>query len=417
MNPRNQRSRWCRTPRRSLTGLAFLSLVSACSEEAPRNRALPKEAKYALTSVVIDADGNRTTYLQTLASLSDGPFDNRAAIEMPGNGVVLAHGASVYAGLAEEPTWVRYSVDDNGAIQESGRLSLLATGAAQIDYGNVIVDDDTAVSVLTNPPLAVVWSPKTMELLGEIELGFLARDGYSLEVWTTVAHDGLVYVPARWSDWDGSRIYPAVSTTVINPKTLEVVGTAQDERCASGGRVVFDRAGYAYVMGDGRNYSIAMFANANGTQPPANCILRMAPGATAFEPNYFYTIATLTDGHESITELETAEQGSGIAFSKMFYPEHLAPGTTATDFGFWQQPAHKLWRIELGEPPRAREVEGVPFSAIGFAGSSLEGRLFTGEAKDGGSDVYEIDPELGSARYRFTMAGYFDGLYALAGTK
>jgi hypothetical protein len=393
--------------------LAAIVLAGCASSERAREQVAG--SRYALASVVIDADGNRATYVQTIESLDDGPFTNAQAIEMPGNGVVMAHGGYFYVGLAEEPTWVRYAVGDSGSIEERGRISLLNTGATYIDYGNAIVDDQTAVSVISNPPQAVIWNPTTLEIVGEVDLAFLARDGYELEVWTTIAHDGLVYVPGRWSDWDGARIYPFVSMTIIDPEALEVMATALDDRCASGGRVVFAPDGHGYVMGDGRNYSIQMFANVRGSAAPQNCLLRIPAGGTAFDPDYYYAIPALTGGLESITELETARQGSGIAFAKMFYPDRLPPGVQPVDFDFWGQPAHKLWRIQLAVPPVAEEVQGIPFSTIGFEGSVLDGLLYTGESPDGNtSEVYETDPATNTARRRFTMDGYFYGLYELS---
>lgn len=394
---------------------AVAAATAGCSGEGGGAGGGPAAASYTLASVVIDADGNRTTYVQAVESLDDGPFTNESAIELPGNGVVLVRGKSIYVGLTEEPTWVRFAPGDGGAIEETGRLSLLNTGASYIDYGNAVVDDETAVSVISNPPLAVVWNPATMEIRGEIDLGFLARDGYELEVWTTAAANGLVYVPGRWADWEGGRILPLVSTTIIDPKKLAVLGTAEDDRCASGGQVVLDAEGYAYVMGDGRNYSIQMFANAAGDPAPTNCLLRIAPGATDFEEAYFHQIPSLTGGLESITELQTARQGSGVAFAKMFYPDELPAGVQPVDFGFWSYPAHKLWRIRLADPPSAEEVDGAPLSTIGFGGSVVDGRLFSGESPDGSeSDVYETDPDTNEARLRFTMDGYFYGLHELS---
>ncbi|HMI85428.1 MAG TPA: hypothetical protein VK550_15135 [Polyangiaceae bacterium] len=385
-----------------------------CGADEGLSPASPRDARYVLSSVVIDADGNRTTYVQTIPSLDSGPFTNEAAIELPGNGVVLAGGRHFYVGLAEEPTWVRYSVTETGAIESTGRMSFLNLGASRIDFGNAYLDDETAVSVLTNPPVAVVWNPTTMEIRGEIALEGVTRDGYELEVWTTIAHKGLVYIPARWSDWDGERIYPGVSLVIVDPKAMKIVGRASDDRCASGGRVVFDDAGYGYVMGDGRNYATQMFANASGGSAPENCLLRIAPGANQFEPGYFYTIPSLTGGRESISELETVTQDTGIAFAKMFYPDKLPPGVEPVNFEFWNHPAHKMWRLHLGSPPTAEEVQGIPFSAIGFEGGVVAGKLYTGESPDGSaSDVYETDPMTNTAVLRFKMDGYFNALYEL----
>ncbi len=333
---------------------------------------------YALASVVIDADGGRTTYVQTIDSLDAGPFNNDSALEVPGNGVLLAGGGHFFVGLAEEPSWIRYSVVDDRRIEETGRLSLLNLGANRIDYGNVIVDESTAVSVLSRQAIAVVWNPTTMEIRGEIDISHLLQPDYELEVWTTISHNGLVYIPGRWANWTAGQIRPGVSVTIIDPQALSVVAVAEDDRCASGGRVVFDEAGYGYVMGDGRTYSAQMFANAAGTPPPDNCLLRIPPGGTDFEADFFHTIPSLTGGLQSITELETSQQGSGLAFSKMFYPDKLPDDIQPIDFAFWDHPAHKMWRLELGDPPTAQPVGGIPFSAVGFPGSELEGQLYSG---------------------------------------
>lgn len=391
---------------------AIGSLLAGCSDDASPE---PVRGSYALGSVVIDADGARTTYVQAIESLDAGPFTNETAIELPGNGVIMAAGASFYVGLAEEPTWVRYTLGEDGAIAENGRLSLLRFGATAIDFGNAIVDEQTAVSVLSGPAVAVIWNPSTMEIVGSVDLAHLLRPGYELEVWTTTARDGLVYIPGRWSDWTGGRIYPGASLTILDPVAQQVVGVAEDDRCASAGRAVFDDAGYAYVMGDGRNYAIQMFANASGGTAPDNCLLRIAPGATDFEAGYFHTIPALTGGLQSITELATAEQGSGIGFAKMFYPDQLPDGVEPVDFGFWSERAHKMWRLHLADPPRAEEVTGSPFSSIGFNSAELGGRLLTGESPDGGgtSEIYEIDPAANTATFRFSMIGYFNGIYEL----
>lgn len=394
----------------SVAGLAACGSSGSSGTGAP-----PQPSSFVLGSVVIDADGGRTTYVQTIPSLDAGPFTNDTAIEAPGNGVVLAGTNAFYVGLAESPTWVRYSVASDGSIAESGRLSLLGVGATAIDYGNAIVDEDTAVSVLSSQAIAVVWDPSSMTIRGEIDLGHLVRDGFGLEVWTTVAHEGRVYVPARYSDWTGGRIGNGVSVTIIDPDAMTVVATATDDRCASGGRIVFDEAGYGYVMGDGRTYSVHMFANAAGETAPPNCLLRIPPGGTDFEDDYYYPIPSLTGGLESIGELETAWQGSGVGFTKVFYPDRLPADVEPIDFTFWGYPAHKTWGLELADPPIAREVSGLPFSTIGFTGSPFDGFLYSGESPDGNtSEVYELDPVTNAARPRFSMDGYFYGLFELA---
>ena len=401
--------------------LAALVALAACGDDddgdddGPTPDAGAPTAAYALASVVIDGD-NRTTYVQVLPGLPTGHVTNTAAIEIAGNGVMLTQGRNVFVGLAEEPTWVRYTVGADGAIAESGRLSFANLGLAAIDYGNTIVDATTAVSVASAEHLAIVWNPTTMTITGTVDLPHLAPAdaAFATEVWTTLAHDGKVYIPGRWADWTHGAILAKVQMTIFDPVARKVVAVAEDDRCASGGRAVFGKDGHLYVMGDGRNYAAQMYANAAGTPAPKNCLLRIKSGATDFDPDFHVEIPALTGGYESVGELETAVQGSGLAFSKLFYPAELPDGVEPTSFDFWGYPAFKMWRIELGDEPKAVVVEGAPFSTIGFEGSEVGGKLYSGEASEAAtSKVYEIDPQTNVAVEKFTMDGYFYGLNQL----
>lgn len=400
---------------RNLKGIALLSLFGllACSSEEGEARL--RAGAFLLASVVINPGVGRTTYVQTLDSLDDGPFDNRRTIETAGNAVVVAGAEHFFIGMVESPTWHRYSANEAGFIERTGSVSLARLDSGRVPFGNVWVSPEIAVSVLTRKPEAVVWNPSTMKIRGRVALPHLRQDGFKLEAWSTTTHNGLVYIPARYVNWEAERVRNGVSITIVDPRALRVVAIAEDDRCASGGRVVFDDAGYGYVVGDGRNYVIHMYANKAGGTAPDNCILRIPPGGTDFEANYFYTIPSLTGGLQSSTELETAIQGSGIGFAKMFYPDRLPAGVEPFTLGLWDHNAHKMWRIELKDPPTAREVQDIPFSRVGFIGSMLDGKLYSGETQDGRStDVFEIDPVSGTARKRFTMQGYFNGLYGFA---
>ncbi|MEM7151283.1 MAG: hypothetical protein AAF799_00500 [Myxococcota bacterium] len=387
---------------------------SASETAAAETEQEPSPSGYALGSVVI-SDAGRTTYVSFFDDLQ-GHKDNGSGIEVPGNAEFFAQGRSIYIGLNEEPTWVKYDVDEQGRFTESGRMSFASFGLGAIDYGNAFVDETTAVSISSTALLAIVWDPQTMTITGTVELPHLARDGFLLENWTTnVGPDGRVYIPARWGNWETPAIHPQVMTTIFDPHALEIVGVAEDDRCASGGRIVFDADGYGYVLGDGRNYSIQMIANSMGAPAPENCLLRIPPGGTDFEEGFHVTIPSLTGGLEAITELETAQQGSGVGFTKIFHPDMLPEGVEPVDFSFWDHNAHQLWRIELGDEPQAVPVVGAPFSTVGFAGAPIEGTLYVGESLDGGatSDVYAVDPVTNTMEVSFSMDGYFYGVYAL----
>ena len=90
-----------------------------------------------------------------------------------------------------------------------------------------------------------------------------------------------------------------------------------------------------------------------------NCLLRIPPGQTDFDPDYYVEVPTLTGGLDSMTEMLSATMEDGIGFSMMMYPDRIPAGLDRVNFEHWDQPAYKMWRLELGDTPRAEEVTGA----------------------------------------------------------
>jgi hypothetical protein len=400
-----------------LTLLALLAFAACGASTSTPDAGGPPAVRYALASVVIDTQNNRTTYVQGLASL-DGPFTNGHAVEIPGNGSVIATKTSVLVSLVESPVWIKFEVKD-GALTETGRISFASYGITTLNYGDTVVDEETVCSVFSDPAVAIVWNPKTMTVKGTIDLSqqtHFLRPGYQTETWTVVSHGGLVYAPTRWGDWTGSRIYPGVGLLILDPAQLKIVALAEDDRCASGGRPAFDAAGNAYVIGDGRNQSLQMFARAAGKPVTPNCLLRIPAGQTDFAADYFFKIPDLTGGVDAMTELTPVKDGDPTTFVLMFDESQLPAGMKADSFDYWNAPAHKAWKLSLGDTPTATVVQNAPFTAIGFTAIPMNGKLYQGGAPgaDGLSEVYAIDGATNAATgVVFKMEGYFSGLYPL----
>jgi len=369
---------------------------------------------YVLGSVTIDADGNRVSYAQVVDEL-EGHYTNRTGIEVAGNAVFLAHGNYFFYGLAESPVWVRY-VNRNGRLEKDRELSFANYGLKNMTFANVIVDADTAVSVLTDAYKALIWSPSEMVIKGEVDLSNLKREGFQIEANTTTTHQGKVYIPVKWVNWTGGSILQKVGLVILDPKERKVLGTAEDDRCGAAGRVVFDARGYGYVQADGRNSSMQTFAAAKGQPTVPNCILRIPPGGTDFEESFFFRVPDLAGGRDSMTEPETAAVGTGEGFFLLKYEDRIPAGIDRVNFKHWSVPAYKTWRVTFGDVPKFDEVKGSEFTVVGFTGSSANGKLYTGVSPDGAkSTVIEVDPATNSAAPRFTMDGYFSALLPIDG--
>ncbi|MBX2810776.1 MAG: DUF4374 domain-containing protein [Myxococcales bacterium] len=369
---------------------------------------------YLLSSVSIAGDGNRSAYVQVIDSIDAGAYDLSTAREFSGGPHILIREGAFFVHLLNEPVIEKYTVDENGIISdEPVRLNLQNTGATRMDYGNVLVSENIAVSIMTDVQKAVVWNPTDMTIVGEIDISALDREGYELETWTTVAIDGKVYVPGRyWTPDPEYRVLDIVSMTILDPENLTIVTTAEDDRCSSGGAAALGADGNIYVLGDGRNNTAQIRAELNNEEIIDGCLLRILAGETDFDEDYYYSIPELTGGLQPITEMSNGGPGASFGFSRMYDPSLLPEDFIFGGlFDHWSVAAHQLWRIDLSDTPAAEPVEGAPYSVIGYNDVPLNGKIYVGQSEDGTlSEVFEVDPDTNEFVSKFTVEGYFNYL-------
>lgn len=252
---------------------------------------------FYLTIVTFGTEGERTTYVKTVDSL-DGAVTLDDAIEVPGNGVTEIFGGSVYVGAAESPTITRYTPDVDGDLVEDGVVNFAAQGLTRYPFGSAIASSTRAFAVDSETFQIVVWNPTTMTYSESIflnEIPGVVRDDIPAEFWTTSVHGGRLYVPVRYVDWTpgAERVPSIVKLVIIDAATLDVLGVAEDDRCANGGQPTFDAAGNAYVLGDGRNWSAELYACLADQPVPSSCLLRINAGETDFDAGYFVDVASI----------------------------------------------------------------------------------------------------------------------------
>jgi len=389
---------------------AAIAVLPGCGDGGGGTKADSATELHSIGAIVQNPEG-RTLLVQTLRNL-DEDLDNSAALEFSGNSRHWAHGGAVYIGLAEEPTIEKYVPDEGGTLSLSGRVSFLSYGLASIPAGHLFLSDTKAYLFAEGQYEVIVWNPLAMEIDGEIDLSELQLDGFDIELWTPSALGDHVYVPLRYVNFDAGEILHQASVIQIDAAHDEVVGVAHDDRCVGAGEPAVTGDGIAYVLADGRSYLAQVYATARMETPPTNCVLRILPGETSFDPDFHVEVPSFAGGRDVATSLWN--MGGGVGFAKMYYPEQVAAGADTSGFNFWFNPAFKLWRIELGDDVSAQEVEGAPFAMAAFGGVSMDGSLFIGETQDGAtSTLYEVHPDTNRAEARFEMQGVMRDLYRL----
>jgi hypothetical protein len=415
----------------AVSTLATLALISACGTSSTSRSsgtggsgagtgagasgsgaggAAAADPLYSIASLVEGPNG-RTLYLQTVTSL-DKDLTNAAAIEVPGNSRHWAHEGSVYIGLAEEPTIVKYTPNAAGQLVEAKRVSFENYGLSSIPAGLAFISGTKAYLMAEKQYTAIIWDPAAMELRGTIDLTSLKRDGYNAELSMVTVSDNTVYAPLRYVNFQAADILHDVSVLILDAAQDKIVNVAHDDRCPSAEQPAVLPDGSVYVLADGRSFMAQNYAIAAQKPVPKNCILRILPGQTSFDPKYYVAVPTLGGGKDVATPLWYVSDKVGYA--KLFYPDAVKPGADTSGFNLWVNPVFKLWKFELGDEAAAQEVKGAPFSMVAFGGARVDGKLYIGEAQDSAScTVYELDPKTTEATAKFKMAGLMRDLYRL----
>src|SRR6478752_4727028 len=94
--------------------------LPACSggDEATAD-GITSEHWYALSSLVIGADGN-TTYVATTSSLDVPELDYTKAREFPGTADIWVHEGFLFVGSAEDASVTKFEVMPDGGLTELG---------------------------------------------------------------------------------------------------------------------------------------------------------------------------------------------------------------------------------------------------------------------------------------------------------
>ena len=137
---------------------------------------------YAVMYEVFSADSDESSsYLNVFDSLDIKEIDSQGGREFAGGRAFLqSYNNWVFIGEPSSPTILRFSLGDDGELNEDGTLSLGNYGledAAIDDWGVNFISPTKAYFFTLKEGVTVVWDPSTMEITGEIP----APEGYVRE--------------------------------------------------------------------------------------------------------------------------------------------------------------------------------------------------------------------------------------------
>lgn len=352
---------------RARFGVHVLSVVmlaaSACAEGADgsENGADPRpnlgKGDYALATTVFGADDTATGYVAlTDDPAKPGKFSTESALEIGGSVSLFAvRGQSMFGlGSSESPTVIRYEVDDEGFVEETGRMSLANEGISSSFLRSElvpIVSDDKAYWI--SEPV-VIWNPSDMSVTGTITMPESDREGFMFEVGEAVVRDGLVYVTASYRAIDDDFEGGEAVVLIIDPERDAFSKVLTDKRCPNTDHIVEAEGGDLYVSS---GVIAATFHHEQMAGYPAPCMLRIRSGEQAFDPDFKIDFGDITEGRDAGHVVQGLD---GQAYVLALHTDLLDGDLDQDDiWAPYEASAWRWWSFELGKGEPGKLVESV----------------------------------------------------------
>lgn len=209
----------------------------------------------------------------------------------------------------------------------------------------------------------IVWNPANMTVVSSFSLQAAEPSAErTLELGeNAVLRDDLLYVPANYRTGDDGEAGTAL-VLVIDTRADELVKVIEDERCGNTLHAVLHDDGAIYVA----TGTIGASFHAIGfpADYPEPCLLRILPGETEFDPEFYRSLVELAGGRPAGRLIRGK---AGHFYTSVLLEEELAEPVGSTDniYAEWEATAWRLHRFRLDRSGPALPMQELPLSSGG----------------------------------------------------
>lgn len=366
---------------------ALGSLGSACSDDTDSGAPSGKDAgaegtaqQYMLGSNVSGAE-SEMSYFTLLDSLTrKDPVRYDSSVEQLG--VVRLYGGEGHGyfvlGIEESLELVRYEVGEDGELTKGKSFSVQQEGvSAMVDPSQVQFVSETEAYFIDSSQLQViVWNPQEMSITKVLDLGALLKDGAvtTTSVRSVVRGDDLI-LAAGWQDEDAAGVHDGISLVTIDLETKEVEIEPQDDRCRDPGAIELTADGSVYIFSNYSNVYGKLVSGRGG----ADCVLRVKPNESKFDPDYLGSIADAVDGAPSVG---IVLRDKDTLWALVLDQEEARFGKDTTFGDFFGE---VVWRWVSLDFPELKTATSDPDRALTGYNSNyfrVDGHLYVSESND-----------------------------------
>lgn len=338
---------------------------------------------------------------------ADQKIDRSQGIES-GNTQGTVFNDAAYIFDRDSKTITRWTLDASLKLRQGAVLSFVNTGVSDLcAICNVFSTPQLAYFVDSTAGVMVTWNPTSMELIATQNLppSVLTRDGIPAAFGWPFVHGGRAYLAAGWINYDTLQTYPkaAIATfdaTVERPE-LSII---EDDRCGVSSVLTpfADDEGNVYMAGDWLSGQQQIGSSTPAPNPA--CLLRIKPGASTFDPDYYVDLLAANDARAIVG----AYGMSGGKLLVNFWPTSAPlppPAELAADpWAIFQSTVYRYAVLDLKTRTSTLVASIPPAGTMNNTPLVLDGKNYVqvypkaqGGGEDSGSQLYEIDTD-GSAR-------------------
>lgn len=350
----------------------------------------------------VEGESGRLNYFTPVDSIAAAELVSYdRSLELPGRARLYAEpGVGYFAiGDAEGVTLQRYELVD-GRFVPGAALSLQAYGVSSLGAQAVLFASPTrAYYKDAGQGSIIVWNPSDMRIEQVLDLPpSVVRDGYVMGVSNWVRRAGEAYFAVGWSTPEYDRVLPGVALVRLDLDTNQLT-LVEDQRCR-GLDATANVDGTLYFFSDVINgFGHAVYPGDAGQQ---DCILRISPGNTTFDPDYVGSIAGALPPNTSGSVVAVTEQGELWA---QVADLSIAPTSPGSTYGEWYADGWSWWHLPLATLQGAVPVPQPAGAYSGFA-VTLGQSLFISQTTPDYSSTTLLDVSHAVPAPGLTFAGF-----------
>ncbi|MEM9730840.1 MAG: hypothetical protein AAF997_19820 [Myxococcota bacterium] len=395
----------------------FAGLV-ACGDSAGTSDQEPEpepgaDPEFVGFAVCVDVPSplGSTGFIFAVDELSGQTLSLSEGVETGGGGSTCTTGLGyAFLGSAESPLIQRFELDDEGRLVPGPRVSfgnVLSSIFAGRGRALQFISEDRALYIDRTSGIVVAWNPTEMTVIESIQLEGYEVDGGGASIVPVLVgeqrDDILMFVRYGDTNTGGGTQLKRAGLISLDPETLEYT-VSIDERCGGFFNDVETRDGTIY-MASSPFVVTQQLLDLNPFEP---CMLRVLPGATEFDPDFYVEMKDLTGGLAAGGILRGPGDGA-ITLAYDGNPDLLpANPTQAASFPTWRA----LLIEDLNTLETAVEIPGFPLLS-GFVNEffGVGGRLYTLETDpiEGNSALLDVTDPFEIRNALNVSGGFFIG--------